>query len=549
MTFLKNPVVRDVVILVVAALLLSIPFINQAFHLDDRDFIEFSRASAEDPMKFRIKGYEARGKYLTVFKDPHPPLLTTYLSVPLRLGAQVNEVLFHSLYLVFPVIASVSMYSLAHRFTKKPLAAALLLMFTPGCLVVSHTIMGNYPGLAMWLAAAALYIWGVDRDNLSLLAGSAIVMALAIMTAYLALSLIPVMLFYTLFNRRFRFRYLIIPALPLGIYGIWRFYALLRYGHPPSISYSLGTLRYDRHLLAMLVFIGGATVFPLSALVLYLKNKSGRLIGILLILPLASAAALDFFNKGMVTTTQVVIVALLAAAGAMAVYRISATAVDAVSTLRKSREGWADPLFLFTWFVTGVVSYMIFSVSYVSVRHLLLLFPPLVLLFIRETERLWPTRPLLKKSFVTFTLVLTLAVGLLAAVADYRLANLYRTLSGTMGEKHKESGTDLWARGDFGFHYYMKQQGFMYLNDKSEVKPGDIIVTATFPASVMETPWPEGSYSLEENIEIEDSFPVRIMNPWANAGFYGHPMGPLPLAFSSEKLEEIKVYRYLGPVT
>lgn len=549
MSSLKKPVFRDAVILIMASLLLSVPFINQSFHLDDRDFIEFAQASAEDPLKFRIEGYSSMGRLLPAQRDPHPPLLTTYLSVPLRLGTGVSETVFHSLYLVFPVIASLSMYSLARRFTKRPLASALLLMFTAGCLVLSHTIMGNFPGLALWLAAAALFIKGVDLKNPWLLAGSSIVMTLAIMTAHQAMSIIPVMFCYAIINRRFRLWNFVALTFPLGVYLVWRYYIQTRYGHPPAISYRTGGLSYDKILIAMIIFVGGSNVFPLSMLLLNFRNRARAIIGLLVVLPLSGLVAVDYVRQGEASEVQGVMLALMAAAGITALCLFAFKAGGAVSLLR-SRDGErADSLFISLWFFIGVASYLAFVVSYVSVRHLLLLFPPLILLFMREAESLWPSRPVLKRVFVPLTLVLTLTLGLSASIADYRLANAYRDVAIQMGDRYGDSETGIWERGDFGFQYYMNQQGFAYLSNKSEIRPGDMIVTANLPGSVMVTPWPEGNYSLEDKIEIKDSFPFRIMNPWANAGFYGHPMGPLPIALSTERLEEITVYRYLGPAS
>ena len=88
------------------------------------------------------------------------------------------------------------MYSLARRFTRWPLTTALLLIFTPGFLVISHTLMGNLPGLALVLAGAALYIHGVDRGSWKLLAASVAALILTGLTAFQALSVVPALLLY-----------------------------------------------------------------------------------------------------------------------------------------------------------------------------------------------------------------------------------------------------------------------------------------------------------------------------------------------------------------
>ena len=113
-----------------------------------------------------------KGKYFKTYRDPHGPLLTTYLGVPLRMGAAESEALFHGMYLAFPLIGAFSMYYLARRFTRHALFAALQLLFTPGFLVLSHTLMDNLPGLSLVLVAAAFFIYGADRNDVKLLAAA-----------------------------------------------------------------------------------------------------------------------------------------------------------------------------------------------------------------------------------------------------------------------------------------------------------------------------------------------------------------------------------------
>ncbi|MHB1361930.1 MAG: hypothetical protein ACYCW5_04945 [Thermoleophilia bacterium] len=141
-----NSQIWALLVIAAAVAVLTLPFINQPFNQDDRDFVEFARASANDITRLSIENYTYEGKYFKNYRDPHGPLLTTYLGVPLRMGAAESEALFHGLYLIFPLIGAFSMYYLARRFTRHALFAALLLLFTPGFLVLSHTLMDNHFG-------------------------------------------------------------------------------------------------------------------------------------------------------------------------------------------------------------------------------------------------------------------------------------------------------------------------------------------------------------------------------------------------------------------
>ena len=111
------------------------------------------------------------------------------------------------------------MYSLARRFTRWPLTTALLLIFTPGFLVISHTLMGNLPGLALVLAGAALYIHGVDRGSWKLLAASVAALILTGLTAFQALSVVPALLLYGATHRPVRYR-AFLPFILLAVAGL-----------------------------------------------------------------------------------------------------------------------------------------------------------------------------------------------------------------------------------------------------------------------------------------------------------------------------------------
>ena len=161
--------------------------------------------------------------------------------------------------------------------------------------------------------------------------------------------------------------------------------------------------------------------------------------------------------------------------------------------------------------------------------------------FVLQSAEFLPRLLTPRRCFVITTLVLTLAVGLSAAIADNRLANSYRDLAGGMGAQYADNGTKVWELGEFGFRYYMEQAGFEYLGVDSVAEPGDLVVVSYISSKGVVAPLPEGAYTVVSRIETESAFPVRTMNPWAGAGFYGNLMGPIPIVPSTDKLDEITV--------
>ncbi|MHB8859944.1 MAG: ArnT family glycosyltransferase [Thermoleophilia bacterium] len=540
--FLKwvhNAGARDMTILAVVVLALTIPFINQAFHWDDRDFIDQARVTVQDPLQFNFVDYQERGVYRAIMVFRHPPLLSYYLAAFMKIGGE-SEVLLHGAFVLFPLIAAVSMYSLGRRFTRHPMVASLLLVFTPGFMVLSHTVMGNLPGVALWLAATALFVWGVDRDDWKLLILSGLAMAASIMIFAQALELAAILAVYAILKWRFRLRVFAAFVIPAAAYGWWRFYIGQRYGRAPAINYVVD-FNTNSQIRSLFVFIGGSIFFPLSAWVLYLRRKVDLLAAFALLPPLITWVAVYYVAKGDLTLWQGIQVSALAVAGYCIFYGLFSSAVSEAWNLVKRRKGSIDAMFLCSWFAAVAAVYAgTTSLPYVAVRHLLPLFAPVILLFVRGIEDLWPMRPRLRTSFVVATLALTLAAGLATSIADYRLANSYRTVAAQMQEKYAGDSTRLWALGEFGFRYYMEKDGFEYLGVHSKASPGDIVVTSYLASNGLVAPLPAGFYTTLNRFDVEDGFPVRIMNPWAGAGFYGNSVGPLPFTFATDKLDVIE---------
>lgn len=541
-----------------AVIVLTVPFINQPFNQDDRDFVEFARASAIDITKLRLEDYTYAGRYFRIFRNPHAPLLTTYLGMPLKMGVAESEALFHGMYLIFPLIGAFSMYYLARRFTGHPLFATLLLLFTPGFLVLSHTLMDNLPGLSLALAAASVFIAGVDRDDGRLLAASGIVMMLAAATAYQTLSLVPALIYYASATKpRSIRRYLPFGLLLLGG-AIWLLVNYRLYGRFPALSYKIRGQAYQwpgfnddygLQLGPMLTTLAGTIIFPLSVMVLFLRKRIDLLFAAVLWTLVIVWAFLSSTGSEETDLMRLAQVILLTFTGALIVYKLFAqgitAAIQAAGRTTSKNRGSTDALFLLLWFVSVSVVYLFFLVPYVSARHLLLLFPPVILVVVREFDQLWTGRRTLRIVFIAVTLFFTLGGGLAAAMADYRSASVYPVIAEQLAEQYRqdpESGNTNFVRGEFGFRYYLEQQGFKPLNDRSEIKNGDLVIYSTLASP--SNPWPEGSYTELSRAEPGDGFPFRIWNWWAGAGFYTHRMGSLPIVFSREIQDRIIVYQF-----
>ena len=107
---LKNlPAGTEVLIVIVFTLLLTVPFVARPFHMDDANFIELARARQTEPLETVLSDYTFFGQQNEYFLDTHPPLIPSYVALLIKVAGE-SETVMHLAFLIFPLIAAVSMY-------------------------------------------------------------------------------------------------------------------------------------------------------------------------------------------------------------------------------------------------------------------------------------------------------------------------------------------------------------------------------------------------------------------------------------------------------
>jgi hypothetical protein len=118
----------------------------------------------------------------------HPPGNAWPLAALILIFGDVYEVPFHAVYMVFSMIAVWAMWSLACRFSERPLWATLLFIAVPAFVVNGGSLEADLPFLAFWMASIALFLSGR-------LVLAALAMATAAMMAYQAVLMVPILFF------------------------------------------------------------------------------------------------------------------------------------------------------------------------------------------------------------------------------------------------------------------------------------------------------------------------------------------------------------------
>ena len=177
---------KSLLLCLALVLLIRLPFLNQAIQGDDHIYLTEAQHALVDPLHPSDVKYVFLGDQVDLRGHSHPPGNAWPLAALILIFGDVYEVPFHAAYIVFSLIAVWAMWSLACRFSERPLWATLLFIAVPAFVVNGGSLEADLPFLAFWMASIALFLSG--RMWLAALA-----MAACAMLAYQAVFLTPIL--------------------------------------------------------------------------------------------------------------------------------------------------------------------------------------------------------------------------------------------------------------------------------------------------------------------------------------------------------------------
>lgn len=476
-------------LVVLVALSITIPFVNQPFSFDGPLILDFAASQVGNPLRQHIDNFDYFGSHFDRLTDTHPRFLTLYLSLVISAADGISELPIHLSLVIFPVIGGIGMFFLGRRFQVSGVAAALLFLTGPAFMVSSHVEMVDVPAVCLWVTALAAFIHGVDRNRAWLLVLAALLFVLTFFTIFQGLTVLGLALVYLLIKRNFNIKYLaavLVPVLVFAGYLAWFFFI---YGELPRYKYRF-PMAYDKtvrnQLEGMVVLLGGTVMFPLVTLAGYCRNWRATLVG-----TLAAAAFWPWFfirlRAGDYSPSEALGLATLIVIGIVVCYTVlESTALGIVAWVRKRNS---DILFPCAWFI-AVFLYCVIALGYPSPRYLLPAAPPVVLILLwlwRNALKRWPAVRLM---LATMAIGLNLAFALALSLAYLDYANEGRETADWARQNYGDWQARVWFSGEMGYAYYMKQNGFTMVpnvtgNKYSETAapwpvenpvPGDIII-------------------------------------------------------------------------
>src|SRR5882762_651492 len=131
-----DEMLRWPILLILAfVLLLRLPFLNQAVQGDDDIYLTGARHALIDPLHPNHGQYVFRGEVVDMRGHPHPPLVSWVLAALIAIFGDIREIPFHAAFALFSMLAAVSAWFLARRFSPRPLEAVLMFLAVPAFVV------------------------------------------------------------------------------------------------------------------------------------------------------------------------------------------------------------------------------------------------------------------------------------------------------------------------------------------------------------------------------------------------------------------------------
>ena len=540
-----------VTILGVSGLLLGLllPFIGKAFNIDDPLFLWAARhiqTHPADPYGFTVNWYGTEMPMASVTKNP--PLVPYYIAVVASVFGW-SEASLHLAFLLPTFAVAIGALLLAGRLCTRPLLAVLAGLLTPVFLVSSLTVMSDVPMLAFWVFAVHSWMVGLERHSHGVLAVAAVLIAASALAKYFGMTLIPLVLVYTVAKQRrigWPLLYIVIPVGTL-IWYQWATHQLYGRGllfdaaeYATAMPNAFGRLSLAKAWVAC-AFTGGCVATVLCFARQLWSRRAIFLAGLLALAVtcvVASNTTWGAFPLPKDAAARWVLALQLGIWGTAGISLLALALLD----LRDRRDAEAGLLFLWT---IGTFLFAAFINWSTNGRSVLPMVIPAGILIARRIEGRTAAR---KETLAAVGIPLAAATLLAVAVtwSDYRLARAARQGAMTIHEKYRSHAGTLWFEGHWGFQYYMQGLGGRPIDVRDpRLTPGDLVAEPTVNSNLLALPseWT----AVREIIPVPSSAWLSTMDLRTGAGFYADAFGPLPFAFGTDGVEKFTIYEVHTP--
>ena len=533
---------KQVLAILALVLALRLPFLNQAIQGDDLYYLYGAEHAQIDPLHPTHTQYLFQGDLVDMRGQSHPPLNSWILGALLALLGDVREAPFHLAYALFSIAAAMAMWSLAQRFSGRPLLATLLFCAVPAFVINGNSLEADLPFLALWMSAVALFVYAVDCKSGAALAGSALAAGLAGLAAYQGIFLTPILGVYLLQHRRsWRAGWaatLAAPALLLA----WQLWERSSSGALPAWllagylrAYDFESLSRKAHAILALAVNLGWIVSPILLVAQAVKPAVSRVVSTLA-RPEASPrmatrqAGQPAPRSALRWQWAAAILAALAAAfydpNPLGWLSAACGAWLLAWCFERGFLGWWVLIFL-------ACAVAVFFVG--SARYLLPVAAPIAILAADAV----PAR------LVAAGFVLQLALSIALATVNYQHAGAYRDFAVKLFHEGASDSAPrrVWIDADWGLRWYLEAEGGLPLPKGQAIRPGEIVVT-----SALSGPTPPGApLALLSQAEIASPLPLRLMSVEGRSAYSYSPRGSRPFEISTGPIDRVRAEIAIEP--
>jgi 4-amino-4-deoxy-L-arabinose transferase-like glycosyltransferase len=504
---------RPLLFILAVALLIRLPFLNQAIQGDDVYYLAGAQHAQIDPLHPNHARYAYLGDVVDMRGHPHPPLNAWLLAGLLAVFGDISEVRFHAAYILFTIIAALAMWSLARRFSLRPLTATLLFLATPAFVVNGNSLESDIPFLAFWMASIALFVGAVEtRSPLRLLAAVG-AMVLAALAAYQSVVMVPILALFLWWNaRNWRPAWAAVLASPATLV-IWQIWERASTGEIPVAvlggyfqTYGFQALIPKLRSAVALTAHSAWIVFPLLALFAF--RRAGRTAWIA---ALAAAAGAAFLEPHPLFWASFGAGVLVIAWG--------------VAHLRSASM---EERFLAAWVVLFFTSALALFFAG-SARYLLPMAAPVVLL----ASRTLAGRP----RWLAAAFVAQLALGLSLSAVNFQHWDGYRTFAREL--RHETETRRVWINGEWGLRFYFEADGGLPLMRGQAVQPGGMVVSSELAFPIRFTTGGGVLVPVKER-DIRPLLPLRLVGLGAHSAYSSASLGFRPFDFSTSPVDRVR---------
>lgn len=540
----------DLFIVLSFTLLTTLPFLGQAWNIDEPFFLAVGHHILTDPLHpfdFYFNWYGKEQLYASM--NNTPPFFHYLLAIALKITGG-GEWAMRALFLPFDLLSAFSLYLIAARFLKRPLLPTLIILASPAYLIDMPHLMPEKIMAAFSFLCLYSLIRSIDDNESRWYWISALALAFALLSKYAAVFLLLPAIGYSI-ERGVSFKrigiYLLISLSGIALYLLYD-----RLTHRAALSaitdvfsalffFKSPALTPSYKLRAFLSFVGGLGVVTCfwPPVAFRIKFKP------LLIIFLATTALfLPYFDPLGPTWTMTYIRPLDRILG----FIFSLGALWSIGGLFSSRHlrGW--PLWT-SWILSAGFIQIVLYWSIVA-RLIIFLLPPLIFGMAEKMESTMTIQKI--KPLMIFSLIFTLFISISLARVDMAYANSQRRFAQWVKTHYTDQGEKFWFAGHWGFQYYLEKIGAVALNENDpnqKIKPGNIILYSKVNTNPVMPAMPDPKrerFDLLETITVQSPIPLRLMKPaksLARAGFYSSLWGFLPYTFSREPLDEFFIVR------